>query len=312
MGWYSFLIRHIIRPYIQLLYPGQKVNGLHFEDEEPRKKIKASGAGRYFDREGRAYKMHLSKLAWDVIGASRGSSINRLERIYNEVYIDEIQDLGGNDLNILEALLESKATIVMVGDIRQSIISTNPTDMKNAKYRGLNKIEWFRSLEADGLCQLEERSCTWRSNQTIASFSDTVLPRRLGLPPTKSLQSKTTGHDGVFLVSWEHLTEYLATFKPSCLRYSISTPTLPPNSATNFGQCKGRTCSRVLIYPTKPILQFLESGKPLSDRSAAGLYVAITRAEHSVAFVVTDPGKIKHLLPEWQPPTADLVGRPRI
>lgn len=301
MGWYTFLLRHLVRPYIQSLYPGQKVTGLHFDDDEARKKLKVAGAARYFDREGRAYKMRLSKLATDVIKASMGAAINRLERIYDEIYIDEIQDLTGNDLNILEALLESKATIFMVGDIRQSILCTSPSDMKNARYRGLSKIDWFRTLNAEGTCSLEELSTTWRSNHIIASFSDTVLPARLGFPPTTSMQTDATGHDGVFVVSRENLPVYLATFNPSCFRNSKVSPILDSTSALNFGQCKGLTCPRVVIYPTTPILLFLEKGKPLEDRSAAGLYVAITRAVHSVAFVVTEPSKYGHRFPEWHP-----------
>ena len=46
--------------------------------------------------------------------------------------------------------------------------------------------------------------------------------------------------------------------------------------AINFGDAKGLTFERVLIYPTKPILAWLKDCK---------LYVAITRAMHSAAFV---------------------------
>lgn len=301
MGWYTFLLHHLIRPYLQSLYPGQELNGLHFDDVEPRKKLKTSGAARYFDSEGRAYKMRLSKLALDVVNASKGSAINRLERIFAEIYIDEIQDLIGNDLNILETLLESKISVTMVGDVRQTVLSTNPTDMKNARFRGLSMIDWFRILHADGMCTLEEQSTTWRSNQIIASFADSVLPTNLGFPPTHSEQSETTDHDGVFVVSWGDLPSYLNTFKPSCFRYNKNSTILDTHVAINFGQCKGLTCLRVLIYPTNPILQFLEKAVPLEGKSAAGLYVAITRAVHSVAFVVKDPGRYAHRVPQWTP-----------
>lgn len=301
MGWYAFLLRHLIRPYIQSFFPGQKVSGLHFEDEEPKRKLKAVGVARYFDRENRAYRCRLSKLALEVIRASNGAAMNRLERIYDELYIDEVQDLAGNDLNILEALLDSRISLVMVGDIRQSVLCTNPSDMKNRRYRGLNKIDWFRLLDADGRCTLEERFTTWRSNQVIASFSDTVLPAKLGFPPTKSMQAKITEHDGVFVVSWGNLLEYLATFNPSCFRQNKLSHTLESHAGTNFGKCKGITCPRVLIYPTDPILHFLLSGARLEEKSAAGLYTAITRAIHSVAFVVKEPRRFAGKFPEWVP-----------
>jgi DNA helicase-2/ATP-dependent DNA helicase PcrA len=55
----------------------------------------------------------------------------------------------------------------------------------------------------------------------------------------------------------------------------------------NFGMYKGSTFDRVLIFPTKPITAYL-TGKDLSKLPAlAHLYVAVTRARHSVAFVVS-------------------------
>lgn len=56
--------------------------------------------------------------------------------------------------------------------------------------------------------------------------------------------------------------------------------------AINFGDAKGLTFERVLIYPTKPILAWLKDcNSKLEPKSRAKLYVAITRAMHSAAFV---------------------------
>ena len=56
--------------------------------------------------------------------------------------------------------------------------------------------------------------------------------------------------------------------------------------AINFGDAKGLTFERVLIYPTKPILAWLKDcNSKLEPKSRAKLYVAITRAMHSVAFI---------------------------
>lgn len=43
---------------------------------------------------------------------------------------------------------------------------------------------------------------------------------------------------------------------------------------------------RVLIYPTKNILDWIEDHeKQLKEKSRAGFYVAVTRAKNSVAFL---------------------------
>jgi hypothetical protein len=54
----------------------------------------------------------------------------------------------------------------------------------------------------------------------------------------------------------------------------------------NFGVAKGSTFERVLIFPTEPILKYLEDREPAALKSPEDLYVAVTRARFSVAFVV--------------------------
>lgn len=53
----------------------------------------------------------------------------------------------------------------------------------------------------------------------------------------------------------------------------------------NIGESKGLTFGRVLIYPTKPMLDWIIDKKALKPQSQSKLYVAITRAQDSVAIV---------------------------
>jgi hypothetical protein len=99
-----------------------------------------------------------------------------------------------------------------------------------------------------------------------------------------------TDHDGVFSVLWAEVTGYVAAHRPPVLRddREVDTQGLP---AMNFGAVKGRTFERVLIFPTKPIAEYVATRVPgnLKDGSRARLYVAATRACHSVAFVADLP-----------------------
>ena len=56
--------------------------------------------------------------------------------------------------------------------------------------------------------------------------------------------------------------------------------------AMNIGVSKGSTFDRVLIVPTNPIRKYLADGDHTALRSREMLYVAVTRARHSVAFVL--------------------------
>ena len=54
----------------------------------------------------------------------------------------------------------------------------------------------------------------------------------------------------------------------------------------NFGEAKGLTFDRVLIYPHGGGKQWLSTGKLMHiEKSAAKMYVGATRARYSVAFV---------------------------
>lgn len=289
MGWYSFLLQHVIRPYLPLKFPGQRLLGLNF-DGVPVNGRFASGVSRFFDPSGRAYRLHLSKLAQDVSQASGGAVIDRLSHIYKEIYIDEVQDLTGCDLHIVKQIMDSASIDVhMVGDVRQSVFDTNPQDPNLRQYRGVNMLKWFALHEQAGILAVEHNNETWRANQEIADFSDTLFSTKFAFTATVSKQFETTGHDGVFAITAADVPEYVGAFHPQPLRESVVTASDIDLPFRNFGQVKGLTFDRVLVYPTKAIAKFLTNGSELAPKTACGLYVAVTRARHSVAFVVPSP-----------------------
>lgn len=288
MGWYAFLLNHVIRPYLPLLYPDRRLRGLNFEGQPPRGRY-ATGEARYLDSESRAFKLHLSKLAIDVLNASKGAALDRLQRIYNRIFIDEVQDLTGYDLDVLDSLLKSRIEMRLVGDVRQSLYDTNPRDPRHRKYRGLKMVDWFGEKEKRGLIAIHDTTETWRSVQEIATFSDGIFRDELAFPSTISRQTAISEHMGVFAVASHHVTEYIATYEPTCLRPTKAVAVPEGVVAINFGVSKGATYNRVLIFSTEPIRKFLRRDVKLADKSASGLYVAVTRAVLSVAIVSDMP-----------------------
>ena len=61
--------------------------------------------------------------------------------------------------------------------------------------------------------------------------------------------------------------------------------------AVNIGVAKWQTFDRVVIFPTKPMLEYLENRDPSKLKEPEKLYVAVTRARFSVAFVIPNPTK---------------------
>lgn len=301
-GWYSFLLRHWVRPFLPMLFEGRRLGGLNFDGlpaTSPKGFVIATGADRFLDDQSRAYRRFLSKLALDVADAAGGAPTARLQRMYDEIYIDEVQDMTGFDLDVLQQLLETDIAVRLVGDLRQSVFDTNPQDPRHKKFRGLGMRDWFVEQEAAGRLCVEHVSTTWRSVQSVASFSDTLFDPSLDFPPTHSAQEMVSDHDGVFAIAPSDVATYVERYEPKCLRQTVATPVPDDMVGTNFGVSKGLTHNRVLVFTTAPMRAFLETGELLPDRSACGLYVGVTRAIYSVAFVTEHPERTS--LPVWAP-----------
>lgn len=308
MGWFGFLVKHVVRPYLPNVFPGIRASGLNFVQTTQDIPKDRKGWAYYFDDMHRPYSARLSLLAKKVIEKSKGAVIRRLEAIYDAIYLDEFQDFVGNDLVIVEYLMRSQIVCHIVADPRQAVLQTSASDRLHREYRGVEVVTWFRRQADLGLCDVTPQATTSRFNQLIADFSDLIHNPAFMFPPTNSTQSITSSHDGVFLVDQEHLESYLEQFsrRPTILRTSATGPLLPEVEVLNFGASKGITRDRVAIMATKPIGELLTKRKLLAPKSAAGFYVAVTRARYSVAIVLKDASRIHGTL------HSEFAGRVRL
>ncbi len=293
-GWYSFLLQHFVRPFLPFKFPGERVRG--FVLESPNRF--ARGRDRFLTAGGAAYAYELGRLAFELIEASDGALLRRLTCCCNEVLIDEVQDLAAHDWGVIDTLLAADLEVLMVGDLRQAVLSTNPRSAKNKSIAYSDVIKWFKDRESKGALGIEEMSECWRCRPEITRFSDTIFDN-LDYPKTTSRNTTESEHDGVFIVRPAHVDEYVRRFNPRCLRHSKASAKKYDHDFLNFGESKGLAFDRVLIFATEPIKKFVREGVALSPRSSAALYVAVTRARQSVGIVMNDPGDAD--LPVWDP-----------
>jgi DNA helicase-2/ATP-dependent DNA helicase PcrA len=121
-------------------------------------------------------------------------------------------------------------------------------------------------------------------------LADTLFP---GEPATVSKNEERTGHDGIFWLPASEVDAYIERYSPQVLRLSVATNCMGYR-AMNYGASKGMTFKRVLIFPHKGAEKWLVSGDiSFVAGSAAKLYVGITRARHSVAFVCAGQAVVK-------------------
>lgn len=293
-GWYAFLVHHVVHPYLPLAFPKQRINGFIFDAGKARENIrykKKTDPRRYFTTNGLVYKDHLEELAAQIMIKANGLVENRLSQIYDEILIDEAQDISRSGLDVIAQLLkQDDVRCLIVGDSRQSLLDSSLSSTRNKGADRQNLIHWYREFEKQGRLQIEEVTKTYRFNQAIADFSDTIFPESLEFAPTVSLMQEHSSHNGVFLVAKQDLENYYTAFKPTVLHYSKTSwkdqAALHP---INFGVAKGRTYERVMILTTKPIQDFCLKNQQLNGKSACSFYVAVTRAKYSVAIVVDTP-----------------------
>jgi DNA helicase-2/ATP-dependent DNA helicase PcrA len=285
-SWYSFLLSDGVRPYQNFVYDKARITAIYFQEGRSVPYTNKNNIDRYyFSSDGRIFTDKLSDFACLCNYKSNGLVLDRLERIYDHVYIDEAQDLAGYDFDFLELLLCSSLCVTVVGDNRQATYFTNCSP-KNKKFKGKNIVDLFRYWERRKLCRIDEKNECYRCNQMICDFADKVYPE---MPRTKSLNKISTGHDGIFTVREAELSDYINRYTPQVLRDTKKTDTFGL-SALNFGLAKGQNYDRVLIFPNGPIKTYLKNGDPnkLKDITRAKFYVALTRARYSVAFFCND------------------------
>lgn len=295
MGWYTFLLRHFAQPFLRFKFPNERVGGFDFEG---RPGMYAKGKSRFMADGNRIYGCELGRLAFELMSATP-ALLHRLECIYDEILVDEVQDLASYDWEILQVLLNSKIQMRLVGDVRQAVLSTNPRGQKNKQFGYAASLEWFRERETEGCLSITHATITYRCRKEIADLSDSIFDASWGFPDTTSENNDETEHDGVYLVRTEHVHEYLTRYDPQCLRNSISTAKHLDLPFQNFKGVKGATFARVLIAPTKNIEDFIKKGARLESTAAAAFYVAVTRAKQSLAIIIDKPGSSK--LPFWTP-----------
>lgn len=311
--WFSFLLQHGVRPFQGGLFEKEIIglilvnsqSGLkayRFPCSECKKnKIvkscnKCSGPiyysedkdfeRHYFSKDYKIYSDKISKFVFRCNKNSSGSVIERLCKIYPHIFIDEVQDLAGYDLELLKLLFKANSNTLLVGDPRQGTYSTN-SSAKNKQFKKAAIIYFFDDdtlgIETDTVSLVKNYRC----NEAICTLSNKLFAN---LPPTTSGNTDTTIHDGVFLVRPNDVNEYLKTYSPVQLRENIKTEINENFRVMNFGESKGLSFERVLIYPTNPILKWLaDNNSELAPTSRSKFYVALTRARYSVGIICNYP-----------------------
>ncbi|MCF6339596.1 MAG: AAA family ATPase [Sulfurimonas sp.] len=291
--WFSMLIQHGVKPYQSYLFDktttglllvdkqsGLKYNGgkfpVYYKEEETEK--------HYFSKSYKIYSDKLSKFVIKCNEKSENAVFDRIDNIYNYIFIDEVQDLAGYDLEIIQQFFKISSNVILVGDPRQTTYKTHHERL-NAKYKD-GKIKNYledKCKKIDYIIDEDTLNCTYRNNKLICDFSLKLYPEYKIL---ESKQKESKEHLGIYFIKKKDVDKYLELYESIQLRDSRKTKINTNFNAMNIGESKGLGFDRVLIYPTKPFINWIINNDfDLKHASRSKLYVAITRARYSVGII---------------------------
>ncbi len=291
--WFSMLIQHAVKPYQSYLFD-KKITGMLLVDKQSGLKYNGGKFPVYYKEEetekhyfSKSYKIYSDKLSKFVIKCNEKSEnaiFDRIDNIYKYIFIDEVQDLAGYDLEIIQQFFKINSNIILVGDPRQTTYKTHHERL-NGKYKD-GKIKNYledKCKKIDYIIDEDTLNCTYRNNKLICDFSLKLYPEYKIL---ESKQNDEKEHLGIFFIKKKDSDKYLEQYTPIQLRDSRQVTVNKNYHAMNIGESKGLGFNRVLIYPTKPFINWiLDNNFNLKPASRSKLYVAITRARYSVGIV---------------------------
>lgn len=303
-SWYSFILSEFIKPYQCLLnlkakiytkehdfsVPENFVSSIAFYDDEPPRWFKQKHIQYYINSACDVYPDRTSEFACLCNLHSGGKAISRIENIYTDIFIDELQDYAGWDLELIKLLFESKVSVTCVGDHKQATYRTN-NSLKNSKYRDDRIRDFFCLLEKGGKCSVSYDKTTRRFNKEICNYINTIYnDDESAVEENIERESDTEAENiGVYIIDSKNLTEYCNYYNPVILRYNKTSNIVFKHECTvlNYGASKGATYDRTIIVPVRTVIPFITQQTAItSNQTRSKFYVACTRAKHSVAFAV--------------------------
>jgi len=164
--YFTFLNSFCYRP---LLLEEMKTKGLCFERPGDHTSLmKLTNPARYVTSGGRVYHARMAKLL-EVKGCINELQ-QRIARYYDKVYVDEVQDFGGHDFNLLKQIVSADVEVLLVGDFFQHTYSTS---VDGAVNKGLHEsYERFKNTLRDAGLSIDTTShvCSHRCSSTVCEF----------------------------------------------------------------------------------------------------------------------------------------------
>lgn len=164
--YFTFLHVFCYKP---LLLMRMRTKGINFHPPpHGTRKLKRTADTFYVDGHRRLYHNRIATLL-DIKGVV-GDVTQRIEKYFDVVCVDEVQDIGGYDFELLTTICGSDVDILLVGDFYQHTFVTSQDGAKNKNLHE-DYEKYKRRFEKAGLVvDTTSLAKSYRCSQTVCNF----------------------------------------------------------------------------------------------------------------------------------------------
>lgn len=227
----------------------------------------------YHTKDGRIYSNKLSKFLID----NEIPYLQRIEKYFDKLFIDEVQDFGSFDFDWVLSLGKLEIPIVLVGDFYQSTFVTSRHGNKGKSL--YENYEKYKRYFKDSSFLIDEESLTasHRCSKNVCEF----IQGNLGIQMTSHRADET------IIAKVENPEEIVEIIENDNIKklfyekhYSFSC------NSDNWGSSKGLTFDDVCVV-LNPTTAKLFNGKlhSLAGKTLAKFYVACSRTRGNLYFI---------------------------
>ena len=163
--YFSFLVRFCAKP---LLHAVMKDRGITYSrPTDFSRKFNLEDERRYFDSGRRLYHCRLAKL---LMMRCMEELCQRIERYFDRVVIDEVQDFGGYDYNFLLALSQARVAWYLVGDFHQHTFDTSRDGSTNKQLHADFAAYKLQFVEAGFKVDTSTLRGSYRCSHEVCAF----------------------------------------------------------------------------------------------------------------------------------------------
>ena len=235
----------------------------------------------YITSQGFLFGNRLAKLVVEHGGVPK--IVARLEKYFDALLIDEVQDFASNDFNLLMEISAADIEMLFVGDYFQHTFDTSRDGniQTNLHKRGLDA--YAKEFEDRGFgVDMETLEKTHRCSPSVCAF----ITERLGI----KIESRRSDDTTVHLIEDKEVARSLFA-DDSKVKLFFKDQAKYPCRSNNWGKCKGLNgYGDVCVVLNRKSTELFEKNalNELPDSSLNKLYVACSRANGDLYILFED------------------------